>query len=316
MSNRGKIKTLLVFLIIVIVLSALVIFSFKGIGKDDNNLVDIAEDEVSEVLEEVESIAMDVVTEDEASKTLVTFNQHLFGFDFTRATEYIFNKTEGLELDMDIPIEREIEIKHQDVSIAEHFIGMKDQGNILTVKNLINTLKDEDVFLASTMWLDTVNRKSFIISSDSLNPVVDEGINVVKKEELDLESKELANVKAILKNIDKAFKYEFESEGNVLTALLVRNNDKLYIYKISEKEVGSTSYPTIREWDLFLSGETGYREDKIDEDNETFNEEILELLEGEEIEEAHELEDEELETEDEVHDNKEEDDLEEIIYGN
>lgn len=275
-----KRKMFLIFTLIAIIalVTTVLVLSFKFIDSSNSNNEKIEENlsNISNNENKGDSVTTEEkrdLTNTEADTLNLRGSDYLFKLDFLEANKYFYEAMEDKKFNES---QSDLKIKYQETAILANFYDLREREEFDMIKELIRTLTDTDVFFASVMWLDTENRKPFIASSESINPVFYDGMTVLDKRIVtENEVEDIKGVSKVFKNLEEIHEYRFEIEGNILLAYVIKNNDKLYVYKITEEIKGSTPYSTIREWDDFLSNVKSRKDESI-------NEEVLEILEFEE----------------------------------
>lgn len=208
-------------------------------------------------------------------------------FNFAKAERYLADTLKEYDIN-NSPAFNKIEKLYHDLPSMAYFPYMLETGQINLLKDIIKDLEDSENFFISVMWLDRADRESFIYMNDSINPVFYGGVKVLKKEIVDEENIN-EEIRRRFEDIDEVIKFEFDIEDNILLAYIVKSNGKFHLFKIVEKEEGTTHYLTIKEWrdfyNKFNGNDSGSEksidneniEDKITDDNSTT---YIDLTEG------------------------------------
>lgn len=203
-------------------------------------------------------------------------------FEFSKAEKYLTNTLEEYDIEKS-PAFNKIKNLYYDLPSMVNFPYMLESGEIDLLKNIIWDLDDVENFFVSIMWLERAERQSFIYMNDSINPVFYGRIKILSKEKVDKENIQ-DDIKRRFENIDEVIKIEFDIEDNTLLAYIVKSNDKFNLFKIEEKEKGSTHYLTINEWNEFdnkLNNNNSQINEKFDNTMNENNSNIRDLEEGE-----------------------------------
>lgn len=208
-------------------------------------------------------------------------------FDFVGAQDYMAEVVADYDIN-NSPAFDKIKKMYHDLALMSKFEYLVESKQENILKNMIQNLQDVENFFISVMWLDRADRESFIYMNDSINPVFYGGVKVLKKEIVDEENIH-EEIRRRFEDIDEVIKFEFDIEDNILLAYIVKSNDKFHLFKIVEKEEGTTHYLTIKEWrdfyNKFNGNDSGSEksidneniEDKIADDNSTT---YIDLTEG------------------------------------
>lgn len=201
-------------------------------------------------------------------------------FKFFEAERYVANAIAQYNI-KDSESFKYIKGMYDEFPIICKFSDLLSYGENQLLIDSIKSLKDNENFFISVMWLEMGNREYFIETTDSVNPVFSGGITVLDRNIVKAEDREvLGRVGDKIKDIEEIVEYKFDIEGNVLLAYIVEGKDRLHFYKIVEEVEDSTYYYTISEWqDLFRELNIIDEHDEHGDENEVGNTTLYEYEE-------------------------------------
>jgi len=187
---------------------------------------------------------------EKAENNKADIKEKIFAFKFEEAEQDLLKFKESNESNFS----KNADLKEMlnELALMANFKEMRERNENKRIIELIKSFKNSDDFFASIMWLEDSDRKYLIESSESLNPVFYGNVKIINKREISLKDlNDLYNIKSKIENIDKCIEYKFEIENYNLLAYIIKADDNLYLYSITETEEGKTPYFTIEEWDKF-----------------------------------------------------------------
>lgn len=258
---KKKIVIISLLVVILVAITITVKLSFSKIDKVTEDAKENAEtmkdnennDETNNPNKDVEKAKEKIyVADEELDRILFRTKEDLYNFKFQEINEAIHESLDGM-LFNDSKKHNDFKRIYAEMSLMASFLDLKEREQYDLIYDIIKDFKNPDTFFTSIMWLSSANRKHFIMTSDSINPGFEGGLNILEKKEVKLEDMDnLSNLTSRIKDIEKIYEYTFGIREDKLIAYIVESKDKLQLYKITEKVKGSTNYLTIEEWDNVL----------------------------------------------------------------
>jgi hypothetical protein len=113
---------------------------------------------------------------------------------------------------------------------------------------ILNSIKDPENALLGALVLDDRYRAEIIIEQDSLNPIFDGGVRILKQSEV-TEGDIFVNVNNMYKDAKTLHKIDFEIEGYHLVGYVIEfENGYSKLYTILPVDGSNPPYKSIREW--------------------------------------------------------------------
>jgi Na+-transporting methylmalonyl-CoA/oxaloacetate decarboxylase gamma subunit len=183
----------------------------------------------------------------ETSKLKAEVNDKISSFDFLEAHEFVYE--ESLKYN-DESMPEDINVLLEDTAIMSNVKGVLNSGDNDIAVSLVKSLKNEDVFLIGTLFLEDTERRYIIETTESINPVFYGDIEIISKENISDSYKE-ENIFELnrLENVREVYKHEFKIEGNRIWSYIARTDERLRFIKMIQDENNEITYYTIEEWD-------------------------------------------------------------------
>lgn len=154
------------------------------------------------------------------------------------------------------------EHSHADEEEQEQEDHEPEEGEVdneLVIKEMLTRIQDPEMALLGILSMDFQGRSEFILSAESINPIVDGGVEIVAKEEIQGEM--VQHLSSMYTGVKKVHKIEFISDGYSLYGYIIQyENGNSRLHSIEEVKKGSTPFKTIQEWDSLLK-KTIYKKD-------------------------------------------------------
>lgn len=191
-----------------------------------------------------------VISESESILYENTARNHYRKFEFSKGYEYLFEPTRTYKNDEFGTI---VHTLYEDGSmLAGLGYGLEDtgtEGHVTSLDgmySLLQGVRDPEMALLGMLSIDLKERNELLMSLDSLNPVFEGNVQITSKTEA---PKDVVDTLSIMFDVKKVHRIDFAIEGNSLFAYVIENSEGYsYVNAIYEKEVGTTSYVTVRKW--------------------------------------------------------------------